>query len=343
MTSPFVYVVGGKARDTKSPLQEWEWFEEARVLRVNTETGETETVIRYVSPPEHQPEVGGSVVFKAGHRVDRTLFLCTQTEILEYDLDGYELRNRISLPFFNDLHHVRLLSSGNLGVAVTGLDLVVELSPKGDVLREWATIDEQPFARFSREQDYRKIATTKPHLAHPNYLFELEGGLWATRFNQQDAIRLDDPNQRFSVADIAPHDGHVLEGSVYFTTVRGELVVLDAATRGRDKRRVYSIPSIANSGQRLGWCRGLALFDGARQAHIGFTRLRQTKIERNVAWVKEHLRGGALRRPERSFVSQGTMMVTVDLDQQRITGHVDLEPFGLNAIFSIHQDVPQPR
>lgn len=337
MTSSHVYVVGGKARETQQPLEEWEWFEEARVLRVDLESGRAECVIRHETPPDRRPDMSPSIVFKAGARRGNTLYLCTQTEVLVYDLDGPRLVRDISLPFFNDIHHVMPMANGNLAVVVTGLDLVVEITPEGEVVAEWAVLDEAPFARFSRDVDYRKVPTTKPHLVHPNYAFELEGHLWATRFHQRDAIRLDDPSDRFQIGDEAPHDGHVVGDSVYFTTVRGDLVVLDGPTRGRAGREVHSICEIAGSADPLGWCRGLKLFEEGRIAVIGFTRLRKTKIARNVAWVKERIRSGLrLRWPEFSMVASGTMILVVDLEEGRVLRHIDLEPSGLNAVFSIH-------
>lgn len=340
MTScPIVYVAGGRARRTDSPLQEWEWFDEARVLRVDCTTGEVECVIRHETPPEARPDETPSIVFKAGSRQGHRLFLCTQTEVLEYDLRDRSLKRSISLPFFNDLHHVQILANGNLAVVVTGLDLVVEITPEGEVVQEWAVLDEAPFARFSRKTDYRKISTTKPHHAHPNYSFELDGSLWATRFHQRDAIRLDSPADRFAIGKEPPHDGHVMSGSVYFTTVKGDVVVLDAETRGRKRRDIYKVADMAKLNAPLGWCRGLKLLGDGSTALVGFTRLRKTRIQRNLAWVKAQVRRGMqLRMPRFELVSAGTMIVLVDLEAGEILRHIDLEPYGLNAVFSIHAD-----
>jgi len=337
VTPSYVYVVGGKARETKEPLEEWEAFEEARVLRVDCETGEAECVIRYTSPPDRCPDHSPSMVFKAGARRGDTLFLCTQTEVLEYDLRSYEMKNLISLPSFNDVHHVHPMANGHLAVVVTGLDLVLEITREGEVVREWPVLDEAPFARFSRDIDYRKVSTTKPHLAHPNYAFEVDGHLWVTRFHQRDAIRLDDPTDRFSISHEPPHDGHVLGDSVYFTEVRGSLIRLDAETRGEAGRDVFCIGEMMGSEAPLGWCRSIALSDEGRIAMVGFTRLRKTKIQRNVNWVKEHVRRGfRFRWPGLKLVTAGTMIMMLDLEHRRVLRHIDLEPFGLDAIFSIH-------
>ncbi len=337
-SSSIVYVVGGKARKTKERLEEWEWFDEARVVRVDCDTGEAECIIRHVTPPDRRPDESPSIVFKAGARVGNSLHLCTQTEVLEYDLRSHQLKNEISLPFFNDLHHVQPLANGNLAVVVTGLDLVVEITRGGEVVREWPALEEAAFARFSRDVDYRKVATTKPHLAHPNYAFEYDGSLWTTRLHQRDAIRLDDPKQRLEIGGDPPHDGRVLGDSVYFTTIRGQLIVLHGSSSGNVRRDVYSIPEILDTGSALGWCRGLKLLDGGRIALIGFTRLRKTKIRRNLEWAKVRLRHGLSKRAGLDVTLAGTMFMMVDLEKRQILRHFDVERFGLNAIFSIHGD-----
>ncbi len=66
----------------------------------------------------------------------------------------------------------------------------MEVTPEGEILREWSVIGEDTWARFSRQIDYRKVPTTKPHRSHPNFAFLLEGDIWTTRCDQKDAICL---------------------------------------------------------------------------------------------------------------------------------------------------------
>ena len=118
------------------------------------------------------------------------MYLCTQTEVLICDFPSFAIRKIISLPFFNDLHHVAVALDGRLFVAVTGLDAVAELAPDGTLLRLQSVADGSVWDRFSKTVDYRKVATTKPHLSHPNFVFFLDGEPWVTRFQQCDAVPL---------------------------------------------------------------------------------------------------------------------------------------------------------
>ena len=85
---------------------------------------------------------------------------------------------------------------------------------------------------------------------------------------------------------------------------------------------------IVGDGPPLGWCRGIELLDD-RHAVVGFSRLRPTKWEQNLRWVKRQLGGkGTGLLP--------TRIALVDLSAERFVWEVDLEPGGLNAVFSIH-------
>src|SRR5205807_3541516 len=125
----------------------------------------------------------------------------------------------VSLPCFNDLHHVRPSGDGNLIAVNTGLDMVVKFTPQGRVLQEWWVLDEPRWSRFSRTLDYRKVESTKPHQSHPNFAFVLEGDLWVTRFRQRDAICLTKPGGRIDIGVESPHDGLLSGNRIWFTTV----------------------------------------------------------------------------------------------------------------------------
>ena len=84
-----------------------------------------------------------------------------------------------------------------------------------------------PWDRFSPDVDYRKVPTTKPHRAHPNFIFFLDGKPWVTRFNQRDAVPVDGVNGRppFDIGrEEGVHDGHIVGGGLFFTTVGGCVV-----------------------------------------------------------------------------------------------------------------------
>ncbi|CAA9277759.1 MAG: hypothetical protein AVDCRST_MAG93-2990, partial [uncultured Chloroflexia bacterium] len=261
------------------------------------------------------------ILFKSGTLVDRQLYLSTQTEVLVYDVPSFTQRAYISLPIFNDVHHVRPTPAGTLLVANTGLDMVLELSWQGAVLREWNVVGGDPWQGFQRDIDYRKGVSTKPHKANPNYVFVLEQDLWVTRFVQRDAISLTTPGDRIAIDLEKVHDGVVDQAEVFFTTVDGNVVVVDVPSR--QVREVIDLNAIDRRENTLGWCRSIHV-DGDN-LWVGFSRLRPTRIRDNVSWVKNGFRRMLPTRIACYSRSQSTLLC-----------EIDLEPYDLNAVFGIY-------
>ena len=327
-----LWVVGGEQRLFFSQQPEWNHFKAAVVARVRN--GQAERVLEYTSPPERCPDDLPSHVFKAATLDGDTAWLCTQTEVLECDFPSFSIRRVISLPCFNDLHHVCPTPEGNLLIASTGLDAVAEVSLDGELIRLVNVLGEDPWARFSPTVDYRKVPTTKPHRSHPNYVFFLAGRPWVTRFEQRDAVPLDGFSNNgakpFQVGAQGIHDGHVHGDRLHFTTVDGHLVTFDLATGEKTDLDLNRIETVEPDDDRpLGWCRGLLPLGD--QAWIGFTRLRHTKLRQNLSWIRHGFRTTSFhrRRPSR--------IALYDLERQAKLREIDVEGAGINAVFSIHQ------
>jgi hypothetical protein len=326
-----LWVVGGQQRVSFYQLEEWSQFKKALVVRV--EDRQAEPVLEYESPPEHRPDGLPSHVFKAATIEDGTAYLCTQTEVLLCDFPSFAIRRVISLPCFNDLHHVIPGPDGTLFVAVTGLDSVAEVSPEGELLRLTHVLGGSPWDRFSPDVDYRKVPTTKPHRAHPNYLFFLDGRPWVTRFEQRDAVPVDGSANGHSVFPVAiegVHDGHVDGDRLWFTTVNGCVVTFDLRTGKKTLVDLNGIRSADDDGRPLGWCRGLLPAGGGR-AWVGFTRLRYTNLRKNLSWIRHGFRETEHHRQHPTRIS------LYDVEGSALLEQIDLEPVGLGAVFSIHR------
>lgn len=325
-----LYVVGGRQRKpTLNMPEEWNLYETALILEVDTQTGSTTSRLEYKTPPEARATEQSSVLFKAGAVVGEKMYTCTPTEVLVYELPGFTLANYISLPCFNDLHHVVPDADGNLLVASTGLDMVLRVDASGKVLQEWNTLGQNPWGRFSRDVDYRKVESTKPYPSHPNFAFELEGQIWVTRFEQRDAICLTEPRKRIDIAIEAPHDGHVCGEYIHFTTVDGHIVFA-----GRDSLRVeraVDLGAVNGREMLLGWCRGLLCVDPDR-FWVGFTRIRRTRFQENLFWLNHTLRNRMLKKP--------THIALYDISAGTCLQEFNLEQYGMNVVFSI---LPGPR
>jgi hypothetical protein len=323
-----LFILGGRQRKAilRDPIKEWHWYEAALILELDTETGTARTCVEYETPPEARASDSASINFHSGALIGNTLYTCTTTEVLIYRLPGFERIGYFSLACFNDLHHVTPASDGNLLVVSTGLDMVVKVTPEGRIVSEWSVLDEDPWSRFSRTTDYRKVETTKPHMAHPNFVFEMDGDIWVTRFNQRDAVTLDGPRKRIEIAVEKPHDGFVHGERILFTSVDGKIVIVNR--RNLRVEQVVDLRQIQDRDRLVlpAWCRSLLPVD-ERKIWVGFTRIRMTLIRENVRWVKTVLREGTVVKP--------THIALFDIVDQKCLKEFDLEPYGMNTIFGI--------
>lgn len=321
-----LYAVGGRQKPgVTDRVEEWHQYGAGVVVSLDVDSGRIESLVEYVSPPEvcaagDDP----SIVFKTATLSDGKLYTPTQTEVLVYDLPSFTRSRYVSLPCFNDVHHVRPGPNGTLLVANTGLDNVVEIGADDKVAREWSATDEDTWVRFSRDVDYRKVVSTKPHRAHPNHVFFMGGELWVTRCDERDIRCLTADLPSVSISEKYIHDGLVYGDRVYFTAVNGEIVIVDAnelvVRRRIDMNRAGEPP--------LGWCRGIEVIDD-HHVVVAFSRLRPTKWEHNVRWVKRRLGG-------RGVGLLPTRLAMVELTTERIVWESDLEEGGMNVVFSVH-------
>jgi hypothetical protein len=242
--------------------------------------------------------------------------------VLIFEVPGFQRTGYLSLPCFNDLHHVLPTPHGTLIVVVTGLDLVLEVTTEGEILREWSVIGEDTWARFSRQIDYRKVPTTKPHRSHPNFAFLLEEDIWITRCDQKDAICLTSPGGRIDIAASFPHDGHIFQDWIYFTTVDGHIVI--ANRYSLNVEQVIDLNTIDNpEGHVLGWCRGLLPLTDTL-LWVGFSQLRETKTAEKLRWLRQ-------TNPR----CKPTHIALYDLSARRRLRDFALGAHGMDVVFSI--------
>lgn len=316
-----LYVIGGR-QGTLRPLRagngNWNGYDEGVILRIHLPTEEWKECVSYVSPPEVYLPENSAITFQAGAIKDKLLYVCTQTEVLIYELPDFKQVGYLSLPFFNDLHHVRPTPADRLLVANAGLEMVMEINLDGEVCNTWNVLGEEPW-QLSSETDFRKVST-KPHRSHPNYLFYIDLEPWATRFHQGDAICLTQPDKRIEISKERIHDGVVHDGKIYFTSVNGWIYIANASTLTIEQ--TINLNDMHPDGTLLGWCR--SLFVDGDKLWVGFSRIRPTKWRENVSWL---VRGLKHVHP--------THIACYDLVKRECVIDVDLEPMGLNAVYSI--------
>ena len=316
-------VVGGRKRGDRSLLERSSsWYGYGLGVILQLDADGIHTALEYQSRPGTcGPD--DAVLFKSASRVGDRLYCCTQTEVIVFELPGFREVAHISLHCFNDVHHVVPTQSGTLLVAVSGMEMVIEITLEGEVVHEWNVLGEDTWATHDRNVDYRTGIDLKPHRAHPNHVFVLGDEPFATRFELRDAISLVDCTRRIDVGGERIHDGVVHDGHVHFTTVDGEIVVVDATTL-----QVVARHTLARRGRRrsndvvLGWCRALHI--DRDWCWVGFSRIRPTRLRQTVSWVRTH---GAEQAP--------TRIARYRMSDWECDAEIDLEPYGLNAVFSV--------
>ena len=321
-------VTGGKERKDANKLEEWQRYKCALILHLDINQNNIKIIkcFEYVSPPKVCPNKNPSIAFRAGTLKKDKLYICTPTEVIIFSLPKFTKVGYISLPVFNDIHHVALSPKGNIIVVNTGLDMVLEMNLKGKIINEWSVIGENIWRRFNKNVDYRKMPTTKPHKSHPNYAFYLKDQLWITRFEQKDAICLKDFSKKINIKIGHPHDGIVKGDFIYFTTVNGYIVIVNAQTLKVEE--IYDLNEITKSKIALGWCRGISIID-QNKIWVGFSRLRPTPFQEHINWLKGKL-------GLKDWRNLPTRIVEYDLFNKKLLEEFNLENFGLHTIFSIH-------
>ena len=322
-----ILVTGGLLRENGYELGEGKYYGCAKLLAIDIESGCCEQLLSVAVGNENFPEIHPNLEFTAGDVEGELLWLPTDTEVRLYRYPSLELLRTYSHPCFQNVHSV-VVRGNDLYVTSTGLDLVVVLDKRDGSIQNIASAEgKSPWHRFSPDVDYRMVHSTRPHDCHPNYVFWIDDQPWVTRCTQEDAVKLGDPSNRIDISGprrpISVHDGIVHNGSVYFTTVDGCIMIADA-----DRRHVVEQVDLTSmkgfSGLR-GWCRGLHIEDDA--CYVAFSRLRRTKRAEKLQWVNRMLKTG--------LVIEECSVLKVDLDRRQIIGEFRLPNGAIDAIYSI--------
>lgn len=287
-------------------------YNKALVYQIEINSSEKPLLINKLDyMPERESNICASdtnIIFKSASLYKNLLYVPTETEIKVIDIRTMEQQETYSLPSFNDLHHV-IRQNDRLFIANTGLDAVTELDLITKEVNHHLVL-ENTLTRPLDNIDYRQTASTKPHLAHPNFCFELNNEIWVTRCDFMDAVAINDKNKRLFIGDGLVHDGVVSGKYVYFTTVEGRIKVYDKATL-----RMHAdvdVKIIAPEFQ--GWFRGICPI-GQGSVLIAMSKPRKSK------------RGLSSKQ-------QSTLLL-VDIYLKQIIQIWDLGELGLDAVFSV--------
>jgi hypothetical protein len=321
-------ITGGVLRPDGFELGEGKYYGGARLLKLDTRTGAVQTLLAVDEGTANFPAEHPNLEFTVSCREGHTLWLAMDTEVRRYSYPALELQATFSHPCFQNIHSVAV-RGGSLYVTSTGLDLVVVLGKETGVVQQVLNVEGlDPWHRFARSVDWRQVHSTRPHDCHPNHVFWLGDEPWVTRCTPEDAVPLLNTGRRIDLSgtkrEIAVHDGVVHEGSVFFTLVDGTVVVMDAADPERPLRNI-ELAALPGFGGVRGWCRGLCFANGL--AYLGFSRLRRTRNQRKLDWVR--------RTVGRGETVQQASVLAVDLQAGRIVKDYRLPLGSIDAVYGI--------
>lgn len=325
-----IYISGGVEKQDAQRKPGSHRYARGRLLRLDCDTGgriaATEILVDHVTPPALAADDDPSVCFTAAHLTSERAWIPTKTEVLICRRPDFRVERVLTHPAFNDVHAAAPTVDGGTRVVSTGLDRVLYFDAD-DELRGVRPVlaGESTWGRFDPEADHRKIHSTKPHQAHPNFAFDFEGREWVTRFKQRDAVPIDAPDSARIPIDLEGcHDGVVHGGAVFFTTVDGHVVRTRPGLEGPE--RVWNLNELTPGLRKLGWCRGLSFLDDGRVL-VGFSRLRLTRWRDNIGWA------GGLAAVQ-NLGHRPTRLACYDLERGRLDFELEFEE--LDAVFSIH-------
>jgi len=323
-------LTGGVLRPDGFTLGEGKYYDGARLLKLDLRSGQVQTLLTVNEATAHFPAEHPNLQFTVACRDGQALWLAMDTEIRRYVYPSLELMATISHPCFQNVHSVAVRGD-SLWVTSTGLDLVVVLDKHTGARQEVLHADgKDPWHRFSPDVDWRQVHSTRPHDFHPNYVFWLGDEPWVTRCTPEDAVPLRNPRRAINLSGtkcpISVHDGVVHEGSVYFTLVDGTLVVMDPAAPEAPLGEI-ELSALPGFGGVRGWCRGLCFSGGL--AYVGFSRLRRTRHQSKLDWMRRAVGRGA--------PVEAASVLAVDLQARQIVKDYRFEPDTLDALYGIMQ------
>jgi hypothetical protein len=111
---------------------------------------------------------------------------------------------------------------------------------------------------------------------------------------------------------------------MFFTLVDGRVAI--ASTDSLQVEQIVDLKTMDDPDALLGWCRGILPLSPSRW-WVGFSRVRKTRFQENILWVKKVLKEGMREEP--------THVVLYDLESNSRVRRIDVEAHGMNVVFSI--------
>jgi len=274
--------------DPREPLR-------PRLVELDTDTGQVVRHLDWDTPSGHGAGPRVHQEFTAGHPGDDGSFWQpTHTELLRIDVARMEVVEQLAHPLFHGIHSVSPGRDGDFVLSAAGLDSVLEIDRRGQLVRHHFLGDGTFAGRHPEPRDFRRVPydALKPHSHHPNHACWVGDSLFATCFETRRAHRLCGVGPDLALAEGIPHDGRLHDGLLWFTLVEGKVV---AVHPDGHRVRTLDLTSLGPADGLLGWCRGLEKV--GHRLFVGFTQLRRSRHREVARWLVRGRHG--VKRPTR--------------------------------------------
>lgn len=310
-------------------------YHTAVLLLLNTKNENVEYLFEYKisENSDHYFSNDAACTFKSFFKINKDkIILCTNTELIIFNVRKKEIIQTISHPLMNDVHHA-ILYQEKYYVANTGRDSVLILNKKGALLEEVnlsndLNIDflKSVSYRFKDINDFRKVPSTKPHLVHPNYISVINNEIYVTRFFQKDLFSIDS-NKKIKIEAGNPHDGIISNNGLFCTTTNGKIF-----RKFQSKNYIYDLEKWGEykyfyKDRSIGWQRGVLPLEH-NKFWVGYSALRPSRSIEYLIDIKHKLRGKKLVK------SAPTRVDFYDYSTKELIKSIRLDNY-ISAIFSI--------
>ena len=129
-------ITGARERPNGFELGDGKIYDAALLVRLDLDSGETETLIEKTDAGPHYPDAHPNLQFTSGCTQGSSIWLPTDTEIYKVNYPSLSIEKVISHPCFQNIHSAHILE-GLLWVTSTGLDMVIAIDPRsGEILKQ---------------------------------------------------------------------------------------------------------------------------------------------------------------------------------------------------------------
>jgi len=310
-------------------------YHTAVLLLLNTKNEKVEYLLKYKIPKnsDHYFSNNAACTFKSFSKISNDkIILCTNTELIIFNVTDRKIIEIISHPLMNDVHHA-ILHHDKYYVANTGRDSVLVLSKKGELVEEFDLsnyLNVEPLKsikyRFKEVKDFRKIPSTKPHLVHPNYISVINGEINVTRFFQKDLFSIIS-GRKIKIEAGNPHDGIITNDGLFCTMTNGKIF-----RKYQSKDYIYDLVKWGEyksfyKNRSIGWQRGILPINKNR-LWVGYSALRPSRSIEYLIDIKHKFTG------ENFVKSAPTRVDLYDYSVKKLINSIRLDNY-ISAIFSI--------